>query len=148
MSEDDSPFAAERMLLARAKRLVIFALGRAAEEFGDKLNEEQEVLAHIADITMEVYALESAILRTEKLIAARGAEAGAVASDITRVYAGDAADRMEHSAKQVAVALSGAADASDLLEGVRRLMRHTPINTVAARRRIADAIIKAGRYYL
>jgi hypothetical protein len=55
---------------------------------------------------------------------------------------------LEHSAKQVAAALADGEDPAPILEGVRRLTRHTPVNTVAARRRIADAVIRAGRYHL
>ena len=147
-------FSAERDLLARAKRLVAFTLGRARDVYGDALASEQEILGHIADITIEVYALESALLRTEKLIAARDARGDrgehdwATPVDITRVYASDAADRMEHSARQVVAALANDSEADSLFEGVQRLASHATFNTVAARRRIADAVIKAGRYYL
>ena len=148
-SLSSSMLPAERDLLSRAKRLVVFTLGLAKETYGDALGEEQEVLGHVADITAEVYALESALLRTEKLVAARGGAAAAVQLDIARVYAADAADRMERSAKQVVAALSdGGDDSVRLLEGVRGLTRHAPPNTVAARRRIADAVVRAGRYHL
>jgi alkylation response protein AidB-like acyl-CoA dehydrogenase len=144
-----SLFDTERALLERAKRLVIFTLGRAKEAYGDALGREQEVLGHIADIVIEVYAFESALLRTEKFIAARGEENAKTPFDITRVYCSDAADRMEHSARQIVAALAADDDeAAHLLEGVLRLTRHKTFNTVAARRRIADSIIKAGRYYL
>jgi acyl-CoA dehydrogenase-like protein len=106
------------------------------------------VLGHVADIIAETYALESALLRTSKLFDARGEAAAAVQLDIARVYAADAADRMEHSTKQVVAALAEGGDAERLLESVRRLTRHTPPNTVAARRRIADALVRAGRYHL
>jgi alkylation response protein AidB-like acyl-CoA dehydrogenase len=140
-------FSAERDLLARAKRLVTFTLGRAKAVYGDALVSEQEVLGHIADITIEVYALESALLRTEKLVTARSEPDSATPIDITRVYASDAADRMEHSAKQVMATL---ADAGELLplDDVRQLTRHKTLNTIVARRRITDSVIKAGRYYL
>ncbi len=141
-------FHAERDLLTRAKRLVIFMLSRAKKVYGDALAGEQEVLGHVADIAMEVYALESALLRTEKFIASRGEAEGATPVDITRVYASDAADRMEHSAKQIVAALADDAEAAHLLDAVRRLTRYVTINTVAARRRIADAVVKAGRYHL
>jgi alkylation response protein AidB-like acyl-CoA dehydrogenase len=144
----DTPFLAERDLLSRAKRLAIFTLGRARGKYGDALSVEQEVLGHIADIIVEVYALESAILRTEKFITVRGETASATPVDITRVYAGDAAHRMEHSAAQVMAALADAEEAGHLLEDVRRLTRHTPYDTIAARRRISDAILRAGRYHL
>jgi alkylation response protein AidB-like acyl-CoA dehydrogenase len=141
-------FSAERDLLARAKRLVTFTLGRAKAVYGDALVSEQEVLGHIADITIEVYALESALLRTEKLVAARRGPDSATPIDITRVYASDAADRMEHSARQVMAALADAGDVGSLLDEVQQLTRHPTCNTVAARRRIADSVIKAGRYHL
>ena len=157
----DNLFYAERDLLARSKRLVISALGRAREVYGDTLGNEQEVLGHIADIVIDVYSLESAVLRTEKLVRTRGEQAGAVAIDITRAYASDAADRMEHSAKQIMAALSESSDSRsrdlqaggppggvDLFEEVRQLTRHTTFNTVAARRRIADSVIYAGRYHM
>jgi alkylation response protein AidB-like acyl-CoA dehydrogenase len=147
-SPSSSTLAAERDLLARGKRLVIFTLGLAKETYGDRLAEEQEVLAHVADITAEVYALESALLRTEKLFASKGEAAAAAQADAARVYASDAADRMAHSARQIAAALADGGDSREMLEGVRRLTRHTPPNTVAARRRIADAVLKAGRYHL
>ncbi|HVG34331.1 MAG TPA: acyl-CoA dehydrogenase family protein, partial [Pyrinomonadaceae bacterium] len=148
-SEPLEPFlSAERQLLARARRLLIFTLGRAVAAYGDTLAREQEVLGHVADIAAEVYALESALLRTEKLIASRGEASGAIPADITRVYASDAADRMAHSAKQIVVALVNESEAAQLLDKVQRLIRHVPFNTVAARRRIADSVIKAGRYHL
>jgi hypothetical protein len=73
---------------------------------------------------------------------------GRIAEDFMRVYASCAADRMEHSARQVVAALAPAEEAGRLTEGVRRLTRHIPYDTVAARRRISDAIIRAGRYHL
>lgn len=140
--------SAEHELLARTKRLAIFTLGRAKQVYGDALMGEQEVLGHVADIATEVYALESALLRTGKLIASRGEAGSATPVDITRVYASDAADRMEHSGKQIVAALAGESENAHLLDGVRRLTRHTTFNTVAARRRIADSVIRAGRYHL
>ena len=146
--DTETPLLAERSLLSRAKRLAIFTLGRAKAAYGEALADEQEVLAHIADIMLEIYALESAILRAEKLFNAKGREASATALDITRTYGSDAADRMEHSAKQVLAAMVKIDEAGQLLESVRRLTRHQPYDTVAARRRISDAIIRAGRYHL
>ncbi len=145
---DGTLFAAERDLLSRAKRLAAFMLGRAKAVYGDAIAEEQEVLGHVADIIIEVYALESAILRTEKLAASRGETEAAVPFDITRTYASDAADRMEHSAKQVVAALAVDENPAPLMGAVRRLTHHAPFNTVAARRRISDALVRAGRYHL
>jgi butyryl-CoA dehydrogenase len=141
-------FSAERDLLARAKRLVAFTLGRAQRVYGDAVGSEQEVLGHIADIIIEVYAVESALLRTEKLAATRSEDDLATPVDITRVYASDAAARMEHSARQVVAALADGDEAGSLFAAVRRLASHATFNTIAARRRIADSVIRAGRYYL
>jgi alkylation response protein AidB-like acyl-CoA dehydrogenase len=140
--------SAERDLLARVKRLVIFTLGHAQAVHGEALSNEQEVLGHIADIIIEVYALESALLRTEKLISTRGERDCVTPIDITRVYASDAGDRIEHSAKQVVAALVKGDDAGLLFREVRALAHHVAFDTVAARRRIAGSILKAGRYHL
>jgi butyryl-CoA dehydrogenase len=144
-----SPFATERRLLARAKSLIIRALRRAQRHYGDTLPTEQEVLGHIADIAIEAYALESAVLRTEKLLTGNRDPAidGDVPIEITRVYASDAADRIEHSARQAEAALREG-DKDFLLLGPESLIERFAYNTVAARRRIADSLIKAGRYYL
>jgi alkylation response protein AidB-like acyl-CoA dehydrogenase len=144
----ETPFSGERELLTRARRLVWFTLGRAKSVYGDALTSEQEVLGHIADIIIEFYAVESALLRTEKLIAVRGELECVTPVDIARVYASDAADRMEHSARQVVAALAVKEEAGSLCAFVHQLTSHPTCNTVAARRRIADSLIKAGRYYL
>ncbi|MBD0326319.1 MAG: acyl-CoA dehydrogenase family protein [Pyrinomonadaceae bacterium] len=148
VANNETPLAAERALLSRAKRLVIFTLSPSKAAYGDALTSEQEVLAHIADIIIEIYALESAILRTEKLIGMKGYEESATPIDITRTYTSDAADRMQHSAKQVVAAIAKTEELGPLLDGVQRLTRHQPYDTIAARRRISDAIIRAGRYHL
>ena len=143
-----SVFAAERSLLSFAKTLVFHALRLAQGEFGEGLANEQEVLAHISDIIIEIYALESAVLRTEKLIGVRKEEDYATPIDVTRVYASDAADRMAHSTKQVASALADGEDDSMFSRAMQRFISQPSINMIEAKRRIADAVIKAGRYYL
>jgi alkylation response protein AidB-like acyl-CoA dehydrogenase len=135
--------AAARQLLNSAKRLVTFTLGSAQAAYGKNLAEEQELLAHIADIVIDTYALESALLRTEKLRGARRTDDFARAIDITNVFASDAADRLASHAKQVACALP----ANRELPAIPPIPS-LPFNTVEARRRIAAAIVSAGRYHL
>jgi alkylation response protein AidB-like acyl-CoA dehydrogenase len=155
----DERFAREHALIDEAKKLALASLGFAADAYGDGLKEEQEVLAHIADIMIEVYAVESALARTEKLVnrrlgsprlaSAEPSEGGpaAVATDIARVYASDAADRMAHASKQVLAALhTHGAPASGLTEAVTRLAARPSVDTIGARRRIAAEVIQAGRY--
>ena len=138
--------SAERGLLAQAKRITAFALGRAAKKYGKALGSEQEVVGRLADMAIEVYALESALLRAEKM-QARGGGHAATAADIAQVFAADAADRLEQAAKNALATIEGP-DAGAAIDRVHALLRHGPVNTIAARRRIADAVIDANRYPL
>jgi alkylation response protein AidB-like acyl-CoA dehydrogenase len=147
-AQADGPLAAERDLVARGKHLIVATLGQAAASYGDALKEEQEVLGHAADMVIEVYAVESALARTDKLLAARGAERTGVALDIARVYASDAADRIAHSGKQVVAALAARGAGEPVAGLVREVAIRAGVDTIAARRRIADAVIGAGRHPL
>jgi len=142
----DPLFAREYELLACAKKFVLLALGRAQTIYGKVLSTEQEILGHIADAAMETYALESALLRTKKLVAAKGERNCPAPIDIVRVYASDVADRVRHSGKQIIAALSADGDPGVLSELVAQIAGYPAFNTVAARRRIADVVVKAGRY--
>jgi alkylation response protein AidB-like acyl-CoA dehydrogenase len=139
-------FMAEHDLLARIKRLAIASLGAAVQATGDDVKDEQEVLAHVADMIIESYAIESGLARAEKL-AARSHPLSAVAGDIARVYAADAADRVAHAGKQVVNAIAARSDRVEALAlDLADVARHPGVDTVAARRRIADAAIAASRY--
>jgi len=142
------PLPEERGLVAGAKRLALTLLSGATREYADKLRNEQEVLGYIADIVMEIYALESALLRTEKLIASRGEDRCQLQRDITRVFAGDAADRIEHAAKQVITAIAGSDQLQAMRDRLKQLIDHAWTDSIQLRRRIAQSIIKAGRYSL
>ena len=136
---------AERDFVSRAKRLAIALLGQAAATCGDELKEAQEIQALIADIVIEIYAIESGLARAEKL-AARGDRRASIAADAVRVYTSDAADRVAPAARQVVAALSARGADSAIACGAQRLTAHTPVDTIAARRRIAYAVIEAGKH--
>lgn len=142
------PFTSERDLLTRGKRLVISLLTRTQNRFGESLTNEQELLGFIADMIIELYAVESGVLRTEKLLLNRDEESGAVPIDITRVYATDAFDRIQHAAKQVVNTMPDDSEYGTLISDIRSLSDQAPFDAVAARRRIADSVIHSGRYYL
>jgi alkylation response protein AidB-like acyl-CoA dehydrogenase len=129
--------------LACVKETARLALGALQLNFGEKAAEQQEAVALAAEIAIEAFAIESALLRTEKLIAAKGAEACARAIDITRTYTSDAADRVALNARNLA---AGVVAPKKLYSAFERLAPQRPINTIAARRHIADAMIEAGRY--
>jgi alkylation response protein AidB-like acyl-CoA dehydrogenase len=137
---------ADGTLLSRAKALTLWVFAQAIAKYGKDFSKEQEVVSRLADMAIEVYALESAILRSEK-IGARGGSHAAVAADIVRVFASDSVDRLFHAGKN---ALSAIAEpnAGAAIERVHTLLHHEPVDTVAARRRIAAVIIEAGRYPL
>ena len=138
--------AAEYELLANAKRLGIAALAAAADAFGDSVREEQEILAHTANVIIESYAIESALGRADKLGRSK-ADKAAVAADIARVYASDAGDRVAHAGKQIINALGDRTDRRAAVEAaLARVVAHKGVDTVAARRRIGDAVVAAGRF--
>jgi len=143
----DRSLGREREFVARLKRLSIALLGHACAAYGEGLKDEQEVLAQIADVVIETYASESAIARAEKM-AARGDGRSGVAADIAQVYTNDAADKVAAAARQVVAALAARGADSGVAEGVQRLAAYGGIDAIAARRRIANAVIEAGRYPL
>jgi alkylation response protein AidB-like acyl-CoA dehydrogenase len=122
-------------LVGDAKRLATGLLDAVAAAFGPGARDEQELLAPIADVVIETYAVESAWARAAKMDAA----GAAVAGDMARVFAADAADRMAHAGKQVARALGGGLDTL-----IAPVAGFAGVDAVAARRRIAAAVLQAG----
>ena len=119
------------------------ALAAAQHNYGAGLGEEQETVALAADIAIEAYAIESVLLRAEKMVADKGEEACKAAINIARIYASDAADRAALSARNLAATLTRP---EKLYSAFERLAPQYPINTVQARRNVAGAMIEAGRY--
>jgi alkylation response protein AidB-like acyl-CoA dehydrogenase len=146
LDEDEAVLAAEAKLAKNAKKVALMVLGTAAQKYMTALSEEQEVLLGAANIIMDVYAMESAILRAQKLAAAKGEEAAALHLDIVRVFCNDAVGRVETEARNTLAAIGEGDELRTLLAALKRFTKHTPSNTVAARRRVADAMIKANRY--
>ncbi len=146
LDEDEAPLAAEAKLAKNAKKVALMVLGTAAQKYMTALAEEQEVLIGAANIIMDVYAMESAVLRAQKAAAAKGEEAASLQLDMVRVFCNDAVERVEAQAKNTLAAVSEGDELRTLLAALRRFTKHTPANTVAARRRVADAMIKANRY--
>ncbi len=132
-----------RNALSRVRETAQLALAALRHNYGDKLSDEQETVALTADIVIESYAIESALLRAEKMIEKKSEEDSRAAIDMARVYASDAADRAALSARSLAAALD---KPEKLFSAFERLAPQTPTNTVKARRDIADAMIEAGRY--
>ena len=133
--------------MERLKRLSVALLGSASAAYGETLKDEQEVLAQIADVIIETYATESAIARAEKM-ASSGDGRASLAADIAAVYTNDASDRVAAASRQVVAALSARGADNVLASGVQRLAAYAGVDAIATRRRIAHAVIDAGRYPL
>jgi alkylation response protein AidB-like acyl-CoA dehydrogenase len=144
-STDDGVLAEERRTVEAFKKAALLVLGVAAQTFGQQVGDQQEVLMHTADVLMDVYAAESAVLRALAASEKKLAKAD-LHIDVARVFVNDAALRIDASARQ---ALAGTVEGDTLrtmLAALRRLIKVTPINTVALRRRIADDVIDKGGY--
>jgi alkylation response protein AidB-like acyl-CoA dehydrogenase len=144
--EDEGVLASELKLAQNAKKVALMTLGTAAQKYLMTLGDQQEILLGCADIIMDTYALESATLRAQKMAASKGEEESARYLDIVRVFASDAMDRIETNARNVLAAMSEGDELRTLLAALRRFTKRTPANSVAARQRIADVLIKANRY--
>ena len=140
--------AAEARMLEGAKKVALMALGLAAQRFGTDLTEQQEVLGHFADVAMETYALESALLRVRKRAAAAGSASCALAAAAVACFAQDALDRVEVSARRLLAALDEPAALPTYLSALDRFTRRDVVNTVALRRQVAEAAIERGGYPL
>jgi alkylation response protein AidB-like acyl-CoA dehydrogenase len=127
------------------KKVALMVLGTAMQTYGTKLTDEQEVLSYIADIITDAYAAESAVLRARDA-AASGHRQASLHEDAARVFVNDAAQRIEASAKSALAAMSEGDTLRTLMAALRRLLKVTPANTVALRRRLAEATTAKGSY--
>ncbi len=134
---------AELSLVHNAKKIALLTLGVAQQKFAAKLEQQQEIVMNLSDIIMEVFAMESALLRSRKLAMAGG---GANAADACAVYLRDAMARVELSSRTV---LSAGAENDELqryLSRVREYANHDPVNSIALRRQIAGRLLASERY--
>jgi hypothetical protein len=144
--DDDSLLAAEQKLTANAKKVALMTLGTAAQKYMMKLGDQQEILMGIADIIMDTYAMETAILRARKLAASQGENAAERYLDMTRVFCNDAVGRIEAKAKSTLAGMSEGDELRTLLAALRRFTKLQPMNTIAARQRIANDLIAANKW--
>jgi alkylation response protein AidB-like acyl-CoA dehydrogenase len=145
---EDGFLAAESRMLAGAKKVALMCLGTAVQKLGERLKDEQEVLGHFADIAMQAYALESALLRARKRAAVRGEEAAGLQEAAVRCYAQDAMDEIEVHARRLLAAVEEGDTLRTLLAALKRFTKRDTLNTVALRRQVADAAIEKAGYPL
>ena len=135
-------------MVSGAKKVALMCLGLAVQKFGQALTDQQEVLGHFADIAMETFALETAVLRARKRAEAEGEDKTALVAAAVRCFAQDALDRVEISGRKVLAAVDEGDMLRTYLAALRRFTRRETADTVALRRQVAEAAIEAGGYPL
>ena len=147
-AEFEGPLAEERKLVAQAKKLGLFAAGVTTQRYMQAIQDQQEVMAAIADMVMETYAMESAVLRAQKRVETKGEKNAALALAMTRVYLTQAMEKIEVAAKKIIAGASEGDMRRTQLAILRRLAKHEPFNTIELRQQIAQRVIEAGKYTL
>jgi alkylation response protein AidB-like acyl-CoA dehydrogenase len=149
MVEDlEGAMAEERKLVTNAKKLGLFAAGAATQKYMQAIQDQQEIMGAIADMVIETYAMESTVLRTQKLIENNGEAASALPIAMTHVYLSEAMEKIEAAARKVIAAVAEGDMLKTQMAILRRLAKHDPFNTVAARQKISERVLEAGKYVL
>ena len=143
----DAPLTEQLQAVSAFKKTALLVLGLAMQRHGEKLTDEQEVLSWAADILIDAFAAESAVLRA--LQAATEAPSTAeLQTDAASVYVSDAAARVGTAARSALAAMAEGDTLRMHLSALRRLLKVTPVNTMAMRRRLADAVVDRAGYML
>ncbi len=140
--------AAESRVVANSKKMFLQAAGGAVQKFREKLAEEQELIGALSNIVMEIYAMESSLLRAQKAAAAKGEAASQTMIDAARVFVNDAAERVEHEAKRAVAAIHEGDMLTTQMAVLKRFAKRAPVDTIALRRRVATAVQSQDRYPL
>jgi alkylation response protein AidB-like acyl-CoA dehydrogenase len=143
---DDGPLGYQKKLVGMAKKIFVLVCGGAAQKYGKAISDEQEILALLANITIEVYAMESGLLRAQKALAKSGEEKAKLKIDMVQAYINESMRKVEDYATQVLVAMETGDTLNTMLSALKKFARMTPVNTVAAKRRVADAVIAAEKF--
>src|SRR5271169_6658362 len=138
--------ADEARVVANAKKMFLQAAGGAVQKFREKLAEEQELIGALSNVVMEVYAMESALLRTQKAAAAKGEAATQTMIDAARVFISEAMERVEHEAKRAIAAVHEGDMLTTQMAVLKRFGKRAPVDTIALRRRVAAAVQSQDRY--
>jgi len=142
----DAPLDQERYLLKNAKKVFLMVAGLGVQKFGKNLEHEQELLANVADIVSNIYAMESVITRTQKAIDKTGLEKNQQKLLMTEVFCQEAFQKIEALAKESLLVIEEGDNLRMMLSALRKLTRFTPSNVVAKKRAIAQNVMKAETY--
>ncbi|MBW2093339.1 MAG: acyl-CoA dehydrogenase family protein [Deltaproteobacteria bacterium] len=142
----DTPLALQEHMVKMSKKIALMVAGVAAQKFQQKLAREQQVLARIADIIIEIFAMESGLLRTLKLIDRGGEEKAKYQIAATKAYVDDTIPRIELWAKQALAYVEEGDMLRTQLAGLKKLARYQPIDAISLKKDIADRIIELESY--
>jgi alkylation response protein AidB-like acyl-CoA dehydrogenase len=141
----DEGLDADLRTVGSFKKVALMVLGTAMQTYGAKLSDEQEVLCAAADILIDTYAAESAVLRAREAVSS-GRNEAALHEASARTFVNDATQRIQASATNALAAMAEGDTLRTLLAALRRVLKATPVNTVALRRTLADATVARGSY--
>ncbi len=142
----DEPLAQEKYLVKMAKKVALLAAGTAALKYGNKLEDEQEILVNIANIANQLFAMESAVLRTQKAIDRDGADKAAQKLLYTEIFSQDAFETILAEARDTLVNSSSGDNQRMMLSALRKFGRYTPKKTIRLKRQAAEALIAAEKF--
>ena len=138
--------AEEARTIANSKKMFLQAAGGAVQKFREKLADEQELIGALANIVMEIYAMESSLLRAQKAATSKGEAASSVMIDAARVFIADAAERVDHEAKRAIAAVHEGDMLTTQMAVLKRFGKRPAVDTIALRRRVAAAVQSQDRY--
>ena len=144
--ELEGTLAAEQKLVSNAKKLAMLIAGAASQKYMQKLADQQEVMGAIADMVIEAFAMDSALLRARKYVAAHGEEKAGLVIAMTQVYLEGAFNKLEAAAKKVVAAVAEGDMLRTQMAIVRRLAKHEPVNIIALQEKIASRVLETGKY--
>jgi alkylation response protein AidB-like acyl-CoA dehydrogenase len=139
-------FGEEIKAINNFKKAILMTADAAVQKFMMTLTKEQEIIMNIADMAIDTYMVESALLRVQKLVAMKGEEACSDHLDMLRVYLNDAADRININGRNAINSMAEGDEQRMMLLGIKRFTKVQPTNTKEARRRIAKTLIEANKY--
>jgi alkylation response protein AidB-like acyl-CoA dehydrogenase len=147
-NDDESAFAAEEKAIANMKKAILMVAGAAVQKLMMKIEHEQEILMHIADMAIETYVAESCLLRVMKQADTQTDAAIDLKADAMRIYLNDAVDHVNKHGKEAINAFADGDEQRMMLLGLKRFTKYGPFNSKDARRRVADKLIAEGRNFL
>ena len=145
-NEDESAFAAEKKTVLNLKKAILMIAGAAVQKLMMKLSEEQEILMNIADMTIETFVAESALMRIIKISDKQGEAASALQIDMMRCYLNDAIDKVNKAGKEAINAFAEGDEQRMMLLGLKRFTKSAPFNSKDARRRISEKLVAENKY--